>query len=152
VLRVIAITPAADADRAAIEALLTINDLPLDGLELALSTAIVARDELDRVVGCVAFEPYGSAALLRSLCVAAAELGTGLGRQLVLEIETRARDSGVHELFLLTETAAEWLARLGYQRVTRDTVPGAMLGSPEFAVACPVDSTVMRKGLADRSP
>jgi amino-acid N-acetyltransferase len=139
-----AIERAVDSDRPAIEALLTGAGLPLDGLELALATAVVARGE-DGVVGCAAIEPYGSVGLLRSVCVAPELRSTGLGRRLVAAIEALAASEGIGELFLLTETAADWFPRLDYLATTRASVPTALAGSPEFTGACPDSAVVLHK-------
>jgi amino-acid N-acetyltransferase len=77
------------ADRPDIEDLLAGSGLPLDGLGIAISTAVVARAD-DVVVGCAAVEPYGSFGLLRSVCVVSDLRGTGVGRQLV---EAATRDA-----------------------------------------------------------
>jgi len=137
---------AADPDRTAIETLLVANGLPLDGLEIALRTAVVARRE-GGIVGCAAFEQYGSVGLLRSVCVAADRRGTGLGRGLVEAAERLAAGVGVAELFLLTETAEAWFPRLGYVSTTRASVPAALSASPEFTSACPDSAAVLRKTL-----
>ena len=135
------------ADRAAIEALLVASDLPLDGLELALATAVVARDG-DTVVGVAAVEPYGTVGLLRSVAVTETLRGTGLGRGLVTAAEDVAAESGIETLFLLTETAAEWFPRLGYEASDRAGVPAALASSPEFTDACPDSAAVFRKMIA----
>jgi amino-acid N-acetyltransferase len=135
------------ADRAAIETLLVAADLPLTGLDLALATAVVARDG-EAIVGCAAIEPYGSAGLLRSVAVTEALRGSGLGRRLVVEAEAFAAESGIDTLFLLTETAEEWFPRLGYSASTRGTVPATLAASPEFADACPDSAAVFRKSIA----
>jgi amino-acid N-acetyltransferase len=135
------------ADRAAIETLLVAADLPLAGLELALATAVVARDG-DTIVGVAAVEPYGSAGLLRSVAVTEALRGSGLGRRLVAEAEAFAAESGIDTLFLLTETAEEWFPRLGYSASTRSTVPATLAASPEFTDACPEGAAVFRKAIA----
>lgn len=135
------------ADRAAIEALLVASDLPLDGLELALATAVVARDG-DTVVGVAAVEPYGTVGLLRSVAVTETLRGTGLGRGLVTAAEDVAAESGIETLFLLTETAAEWFPRLGYEASDRAGVPMALASSPEFTDACPDSAAVFRKMIA----
>jgi len=57
-----AVERARPEDRAPIEALLRASGLPLDGLEMALPLAVVAREE-DRVVGVAAVEPYGQVGL-----------------------------------------------------------------------------------------
>lgn len=140
----ISIEPAVATDRAAIEALLEANGLPVDGLELAISTGVVARDG-DKLVGCAAVEPYGTAGLLRSVCVVAPSRGARLGRGLVDAAESAAAARGITELYLLTETAADWFPRLGYWPVTRADVPAAVATSPEFTSACPDSAAVFRK-------
>ena len=134
------------SDRTAIERLLAANGLPLDGLETALPTALVARDE-GGIVGCAAVETHGSVGLLRSVCVAPELRGTGLGRRLVAEAEALAADRGIAELYLLTETAEKWFPRLGYHSSTRGSVPAELTASPEFTTACPESAAVLRKHL-----
>ncbi|MGD0247582.1 MAG: arsenic resistance N-acetyltransferase ArsN2 [Candidatus Limnocylindrales bacterium] len=143
------IEPALDSDRPAIEGLLSEGGLPLDGLEIALRTAVVARDEVGKraVVGCAAVEPYGSVGLLRSVCVAPDLRGMGLGRGLVDAAESLAASRGITELYLLTETAAAWFPRLGYVPTTRAALPMALAASPEVAGACPQSAAVFHKRL-----
>jgi amino-acid N-acetyltransferase len=148
---VIEIEPARTSDRLAIEALLEANLLPTDGFELALETAVVAREE-GRVVGCAAVEPYGPVGLLRSVCVAPPLRGLGLGSRLVDRAEAVAAARGIAELFLLTETAAAWFARRGYEPGAREAAPVALLGSPEFTGACPVSAALLRKRLDRATP
>lgn len=138
--------PAEPADRAVIESLLSDNCLPTAGLEPALSTALVARED-GRVVGCAAVEPYGSAGLLRSVCVAASCRGVGLARRLVRQAEAIARARGIGELFLLTESATEWFPRLVYSPDDRLAVPLDIQASPEFTGACPESAMLLRKRL-----
>jgi amino-acid N-acetyltransferase len=133
-------------DRPDIEALLAGSGLPLDGLELAIETAVVARSG-EEVVGCAAVEPYGSIGLLRSVCVASELRGTGLGHQLVDAAEKLAADRGVDDLYLLTETAEHWFPRLGYEASTRDAMPAALSASAEVAGACPQSAAVLHKRL-----
>jgi amino-acid N-acetyltransferase len=137
---------AADSDRPAIEGLLAAGGLPLDGLDRAFGSAVVARDSAG-VVGCAAVEPYGSVGLLRSVCVEPGVRGTGLGRRLVAAVEGLAAQQGISELYLLTETAEAWFPRLGYAATTRATVPAALTASPEFTDACPQGAAVLHKRL-----
>jgi amino-acid N-acetyltransferase len=150
-LRMIEIESVRDGDQTAIEALLAANQLPNAGLELALGTAVVARAD-GRVVGCAAVEPYDRVGLLRSVCVAPDRRGTGLGRRLVEHAEAIAATRGMTELFLLTETAAEWFPRLGYERRSREAAPPALLGSPEFTGACPDSAELFHKRLTRADP
>jgi amino-acid N-acetyltransferase len=150
-LRVIEIELARLTDRPAIEALLQANGLPATGFELALGMAVVARED-GRIVGCAAVEPYGSAGLLRSVCVDPGHRGSGLGRRLVERAEAVAAARGVAELFLLTETAADWFPRLGYQPDRRESAPDPLRASPEFTGACPVSAALLRKRLSREAP
>jgi amino-acid N-acetyltransferase len=140
------IEQAGPGDRRAIEDLLESAHLPLAGLGRALPMALVVRDG-GAVVGCAAVESYGPFGLLRSVCVEPARRGTGLGRRLVAEAETLAADQGIGELYLLTETAAEWFPRLGYEAASRDTAPPEITVSAEFTVACPASAVMLRKRL-----
>jgi amino-acid N-acetyltransferase len=141
-----AIEQALDSDRTAIESLLASSGLPLEGLDAAIATAVVARGE-GGVVGCAAIEPHGSVGLLRSVCVAPDLHGTGLGRRLVAATEELAAAHGIAELYLLTETAEAWFPRLGYVAATRATVPAALTDSAEFTGACPDSAAVFHKRL-----
>ena len=138
-----------EADWPAIERLLTESGLPLEGLEIAHPTAVVARTEAPgrSIVGCAAVERYGSFGLLRSVCVAPDHRGTGLGRELVAATERLAAEQGISDLYLLTETAVDWSPRLGYQPTTRAAVPAAVAASPEFTTACPQSAAVLYKRL-----
>jgi amino-acid N-acetyltransferase len=150
-LLMIEIERAAVADRSAVEALLTENGLPLAGLELAAELTLIARAD-GAVVGCAAIEPHGSLGLLRSVCVAENERGTGLGRRLVAEAESLARSAGIAELYLLTETAVAWFPRLDYETADRASTPAALTTSPEFTGACPDSAVMFSKRLTTASP
>lgn len=141
-----AIERALDSDRSGIEGLLTTNGLPLDGLEIALPTAVVARTT-GGIAGCAAMEPYGPVGLLRSVCVAAELRGSGLGSRLVAAVEALAAERGVADLYLLTETAETWFPRLGYVATLRGSVPATLTSSPEFTGACPEGAAVLHKHL-----
>lgn len=147
----IAIERASRNDRLAIEALLTSNGLPLAGLELAEDMTLVARTD-GNFTGCAAVEPHGSVGLLRSVCVAEAERGTGLGRRLVAEAESLAAAAGIGELYLLTETAAAWFPRLGYESTELAAAPAALTDSPEFTGACPDSAVLLRKRVTREPP
>jgi amino-acid N-acetyltransferase len=138
-------------DRPAIDALLTANGLRLAGLELAWELTLVTRAD-GTVAGCAAVEPHGSVGLLRSVCVAESERGTGLGRRLVAEAEWLAGAAAIGELYLLTETAAAWFPRLGYEAAERAAAPAELVASPEFAGACPDTAVMFRKRLSFTAP
>ena len=135
------------ADLPAVEALLSACGLPLDGTADAFANGVVAR-EGGALIGAAAVEPYGAAGLLRSVAVAAAHRGTGLGHALVAAAEALARDDGIRDLYLLTETATGWFPRLGYATVPREEAAAAVGASVEFTTACDLTAVAMRKSLA----
>ena len=108
---VIDIEDATPADREAVLALLADAGLPAAGLEQHFANAIVARRD-GAVVGSAALEIYRHGALLRSVAVAAAERGTGLGVRLTEAAIARARARHVPALYLLTTTAEPVLPAL----------------------------------------
>jgi amino-acid N-acetyltransferase len=138
---------ATPADYPAISEALTQAALPLEGAEAAFGTGVVAR-EGDRVVGAAAVELYGDAALLRSVVVVPGRRGGGHGRALVAAAEGLAAEAGAREAYLLTETAAAWFGRLGYQAIERDDVPAGIATSVEFTTACAITAVAMRRQLS----
>jgi len=137
----------APGDIPAIQTLLLDAGLPVVGVADAFRTGIVARDDADILIGAAAVEPYGSVGLLRSVVVRPDRRGTGVGRALVSAIEARAQALDVRELFLLTEAAAVWFARLGYSPMERSTLPAAIRASDENTVACSVSAVALARAL-----
>ena len=126
---------ATSGDIDAVERLLGDAHLPLDGAAEALSLGVVARDG-GAVVAAAAVERYGDAGLLRSVVVAPAHRGAGLGHEIVTAAEDLARADGVRDLYLLTETAIDWFPRLGYVPVDRPAAAAAVGESIEFTTVC----------------
>jgi amino-acid N-acetyltransferase len=135
---------ATPSDVPAVEALLTTAGLPLEGVAEAFVTGVVARDG-DVLLGAAAVEPYGRAGLLRSVVVSEARRGMGLGQELVAAAEALARGEGIVELYLLTETAADWFPRLGYEVVDREVARAAVGESIEFTMVCATTGVPMRR-------
>jgi amino-acid N-acetyltransferase len=141
------ITPAAPSDLDDIVALLDAVDLPHEDLtDASLRHFRVLRRE-GRLCGVVGLEPAGSAALLRSLAVPPSERGQGYGRALVRDAEAYGRAQGIDGLYLLTTTAAEFFAALGYEFISRDDVPSAIARTEEFNRLCPDTAPCMQKSL-----
>jgi amino-acid N-acetyltransferase len=137
------IESAVAGDLESIRVLLHGVSLPTEGLREHLTTALIAR-EGDAVVGCVALEVYGDAALLRSLAVMPSRQSGGLGRRLVSAALDLGRERGVTTFSLLTTTAPDFFARhFGFTAVARDAVPPAVRGSVEFESACPATAKAM---------
>lgn len=146
VLRPPPVRPATGADLPEILRLLERAGLPTRDLQQSSPEFLVAGDGAG-VIGAAGLEIHGEAGLVRSVVVAKGLRGTGLGRSLVEGVESAARRHGLRELVLLTETAPEFFARLGYADIARDEAPTAIRGSAEFKSLCPQSARCMRKRL-----
>ena len=142
------ITPAAPADLPGILALLDASQLPRAGIEDHVASTLVARQDAG-VVGTAALELYGGGALLRSVAVATALRGQGLGAALTMAALELARQRGVRSVYLLTETAGHFFPRFGFHAISRAEVDVAVRRSTEFTTACPSSALVMRAELAE---
>ncbi|MFC5570679.1 arsenic resistance N-acetyltransferase ArsN2 [Lysobacter yangpyeongensis] len=139
--------PLQETEHADIRVLLSDNKLPTEDLDPAAIEFIVAVDDA-RVVGVVGLETHANAGLLRSLAVDVAHRSTGLGAALVQAVEARARDSGLSQLVLLTQTAEAFFARRGYAVIDRSSAPPPVQSSAEFRSICPASATCMSKLLS----
>jgi amino-acid N-acetyltransferase len=141
--------PASAADAPLIHDLLERCGLPSCDLSTARAEFVIASRD-GELIGSGALERFGDTALLRSVAVEAQWRGSGLGRLIVAELERRAQAAGIRELILLTLTARDFFARLGYGAKDRAQVPPAVLNSAEFRTLCPASAACMAKGLAPR--
>jgi amino-acid N-acetyltransferase len=142
------IQQASDADGPSILQLLRDAALPVDGLVEHLNTAFVAREGA-AILGCAALEVYREGALLRSVVVAPAARGRGLGQRLTEAAVTLAQSLGTPAVYLLTTTADSYFPRFGFVRITREQVPASVQQSIEFRFACPASAVVMGRTLTD---
>ena len=142
------ITRASEDDGPSILQLLRDSGLPIDGVVDHLHTALVARDGA-AIVGCAAVEIHPGGALLRSVAVASAARGDGVGERLTNAAITLAQSLGTREVYLLTTTAESYFARFGFIPTTRAQVPTGVQQSVEFRCACCASAVVMRKTLND---
>ncbi len=138
--------PATPADLPAIRALLDELKLPSADVGQGDQRFVVARDG-GTLAGCVGVEMYGESALLRSLAVAPARQGEGLGRALTERAIAEARGRGARRAWLLTTTAEAWCRRLGFETIGRESVPAEMAQSSQFKSLCPKTAVCMWKGI-----
>lgn len=134
-LKVPAIRPAGPDDWPAVAELLARSGLPLEGAVEHLADFLLAVDG-QRVVGCAGLERYQTTGLLRSVAVDPGYRGRGLGTRLVGEALAAGRAAGLGEVVLLTETASDYFAGLGFAAIERADAPAAVRESVEFTTAC----------------
>jgi amino-acid N-acetyltransferase len=142
-------------DGPAVAALLTASGLPTEGALECIPTAVVARRD-GRIVGFAALEFHADGVLLRSVVVDATERSTGIGRALIEAALSLAATPGAADVgrglqppaslpvFLLTETAADYFPRFGFEVITRDDVPPGVRQAGQFHTCCCTTAVVMR--------
>ena len=87
---------------------------------------------------------------LRSLAVRPERRGEGIASDLVSSLLSRAHELGLRELYLLTESAADFFAARGFEAIARDAAPEEIRQTREFREQCPESATLMRLSLATR--
>lgn len=131
-------------DESAIKSLLKACELPYEDITAFLPNFVVGRSD-GQIVGVIGLEVYGRAALARSMAVAGEFRGRGIARELNTRIFALARLLGVKELYLLTTTAADYAARLGFQKINRNDAPESIQATGEFKSLCPQTAVCMVK-------
>jgi amino-acid N-acetyltransferase len=141
------IDSAAFNDHEPIAELLTAAGLPVPDGRDSLVHMLVARDQTG-VSGCIGWEGYGAAALLRSLAVRTDARSRGLGSQLVAVLLERLRGAGVRDVYLLTADAAGFFGRHGFKPAERAAVPATVRMSFQFGAGTCSTATCMHSKLA----
>jgi len=145
------IRAAGASDLEGVRALLVEAHLPPDGLEDQFgpryAVAEAGGPSGHGIVGAAGVEVHGVFGLLRSVVVAPPRRGTGLGRALVADRLAWARREGLSAVFILTTTAPDFFAGLGFERTAREAAPEEIRSSREFATICPGSSVLMRLAL-----
>lgn len=146
--RCVALRRASAEDAAAVESLLAEQALPRAGVADWLEHFWVAEGD-GAVVGVAGVELYGTSALLRSVAVAPAWRGRGLGGVLTERALEEAKAAGARDVYLLTTTADRYFPRHGFACISREAVPETVTASVEFRGACPASAVVMHRALAN---
>jgi amino-acid N-acetyltransferase len=106
-------------DATAVRALLVAAGLPVTDLSAAHLDDFWGCHDGMNLIGVVGLEGYGTVALLRSLAVAHAWQGRGLGSALLAHAERAARQRGIQALYLLTAATSASRARPRRQSCAR---------------------------------
>ncbi len=137
---------ASGGDMPAIQTLLATCHMPAEGIELLTDSCLVAKADA-RLVGTVALEPCGRAALLRSLAVAPNYRGRSVGRGLYARMLAKARLLGIEQLYLLTTDAEPYFAKLGFERAERSKAPAQIQATSQFRSLCPQSAVCMTRDI-----
>lgn len=143
------IRPAREEELPAMTSLLEGAGLPLGGFPGHTPVVMVAVGRGGEggapggngpLLGGVALELHGEAALLRSAVVREEGRGQGLGAGLVQAALARAWEAGATSVALLTETAPRFFQGMGFRPVARGDLPAALHASRELQDLCPASA------------
>jgi amino-acid N-acetyltransferase len=135
-------------DREYVEELLADSDLPTEDLATAYSSLFVCESEdEDERVGIGGLKLFEDVGLLRSVAVEASERGNGYGTAISDKLLDRARDNGLDAVYLLTETAEEFFADRGFERVEREQMADPIQETAEFQHLCADHAACMKLDL-----
>ena len=129
---------------AALRSLLRANGLPDDDCENSAIYFCGVFDG-DDLVAAGGLEPVPPYALLRSVVVAPEHRGKGLARRIGSQLLERAARERCAAVYLLTETAQDYFAGLGFDCVAREQVPAEVAATRQFSSICPASADCMRK-------
>ena len=122
-------------------ALLAAQQLPTDDLDDPTITLVGAFMD-DTLVGVIGLQVCDDVTLLRSLAVDPAHRDRGIAAALCERVFVLA---GARDLYLLTESADSYFARLGFEPVERESVPAAIRTTAQFSALCPSSARLMRR-------
>lgn len=131
-------------DLSRINYLLTSAGLPTAGVDSDLGNFLVAKSKGGELLGVIGMETDGFYALLRSLAVDQSVRKQTIATALIMAELQNARRLGIHELYLMTETAAKYLQRFGFAEITRTEMPKTLLTKSALNSVCPLSSTCMK--------
>jgi len=131
----------------AVETLLRANNLPVEDLSALRTSDFLYCGQAETPQGIIGLQIVETVGLLRSLVVSETGRHKGCGTALVAALETKAKQEGIFDLYLLTETAVPFFANLYYTTIPRAIAPSAIKNTREFTTLCPGDATLMNKKL-----
>ena len=133
--------------QAAAKALLSAYALPTVDLMPEHFAHFFAVGSFEAPVALAGIEPFDRVGLVRSVVVKEEVRKQGLGSHLVTVVEDYARQLGIVEVYLLTDSSQTFFSRLGYETSARSTAPIEISTTKEFASLCASSATLMRKAL-----
>lgn len=132
-----------DKELDSLKAFLRSNNLPAEDVSLNNGLFLAYYNTQEVLVGSGGLEFYNNLALLRSLAVSPELRGQQVGKEIVSQLLEAAKQHGISEVYLLTQTASFFFQKMGFKPVARENVPDAIQKSSEFATVCPASADVL---------
>ena len=135
------ITLAEPGDFRQLHEILIENGLPIAGVDIGKGNYYIASGQ--NLLGVIGLEQYGTAVMLRSLAVTPQARKTGIAAQLIDYALQQLKGTNVTDVYLMTNTAEQYMAKYGFVRIARDKVPNHVLTTSALGDACSLSSTCM---------
>ena len=142
----IIINSASPAAYETVVALLSAAGLPTEDLRKDLTNFWIAEAK-DKAIGVIGMDLYPPYAFLRSMTVVAEYRSNGIASRLVEQVEQHAKNQGLSELYLITNTAETYFSKKGFHAISKEAVPATVASSAEMNGLCPASSVIMRKSI-----
>lgn len=133
-------------DKEKIKKVLAACSLPFQDIDPHLENFLIAKREQE-ITGIVGMEVYGEYALLRSFAVSPSSRNKGLGKELLWTLIRNAKQKGIKEFYLLTETARDYFEKNGFMLIERSKAPTEIQQTLEFKSVCPSSAYCMMASL-----
>jgi amino-acid N-acetyltransferase len=98
----------------------------------------------DELVGYFGYELFKNQALFRSMVVVPRARNKGYGSIIWNQAKEQMVTEGISDVYLLTNTAAPFFSKLGFEEMARASAPEPILATTEFKEFCPADSVCMK--------
>lgn len=128
-------------------AALTAADLPTGDIAEPGRRFYAYRTLSGALVGYAGRELYATEALLRSLVVLPEARGKGVGKAIVARLARRSFAEGASSLTLLTTSAADYFAGIGFKRIERAEASEAILTTRQAKDLCPSSAVILSKSI-----
>jgi len=129
-------------DRQVLRSILKTENLCFNDINAA-GVQIFEVRSMQKIIGYFGYELYGNYALFRSMVVAPDYRKKGHGNLIWQEAKKMLLINDVEDVFLLTNTAAPFFKRQGFEEVPRSSAPKDIASTTEFIEFCPGDSVCM---------
>ena len=139
---------AVDPGDPALIAALRAEDLPVDDLAEPGRNFLAYRTLDGQLVGFAGYELLGADVLIRSVVVSPELRRARIGRNIVPLLLFRAHEAGAKRAWLLTTSASDFFARLGFKPVERADAPTAILATRQASSLCPASAILMRRKIS----
>lgn len=131
-----------------LENLLRSNQLPIEDCAAQALNFYGIFDQ-GNLVAAGGLEPAANYALLRSVAVEQRYRDRGLARAMSEFLINQAHAEGRKAVYLLTESAEGYFAKLGFRRVARAQVPLEIAQTRQFTSLCPDTASCMVMSLSE---